>query len=111
MPTATAGGYLLEGASDGLEILPIEPMAPDATIVDWTTDPDMNGGFRLDLRDPAGGTSPRFLVVMAPVGAVMSATPNGDATQLGVDITFASGAAASVRFGRDAIGGALTLDG
>lgn len=111
MPASTVGGFLLEGAADGLEILPIEPMTPDATIVDWTTDPDMYAGFRLDLRDPNAGAAQRFLVVLAPVGAVTSATPGGDGSQLGVDITFASGAAASVRFGRDEIGGALTLEG
>src|SRR5690606_17824857 len=41
MPSATASGYLLDGDSDGLEILPIAPANPNATIVDWTVDPDM----------------------------------------------------------------------
>jgi hypothetical protein len=111
MPTATASGFLIEGAADGLEILPIVPANPNTTIVDWLTDPDMYGGFRLDLRDPDGGTAPRFLIVLAPPGAVMSATPIDELDELGVDITFASGAAASVGFVRDAIGGALTLEG
>jgi hypothetical protein len=111
MPTATANGFLIEGMVDGLEILPIVPATPDATIFDWLVDPDMYGGFRLDLRDPNGGTAPRFLVVLAPPGAVMNATAIDELSELGVDITFASGATASVRFARDAIGGALTLAG
>ena len=111
MPTATASGYLLDGASDGLEILPIAPATPSATIVDWTGDPDMYAGFRLELSDPDAGDTPRLLVVLAPPGAVMSATAIDEADQLGVDIVFTSGAAASVRFARDAVGGSLTLDG
>ena len=111
MPTATANGFLLDGDVDGLEILPILPASPDAMIIDWTTDPDMYAGFRLDLRDPAGGDAPRFLVVLAPEGAVMSATENSGTTEVGVDITFASGATASASFGRGAMGGALTLVG
>jgi hypothetical protein len=111
MPSSTANGYAIDGGVDGLEILPVVPANPSAAIVDWTSDPDMNGGFRLDLSDPDGGASPRFLIVLAPPGAVMSATPSSEGNALGVDIMFASGAAASVRFDRDAIGGVLTLDG
>jgi hypothetical protein len=111
MPTSTANGFMIEGAVDGLEILPIAPADPSSAIVDWTSDPDMYGGFRLDLGDPNGGSSPRFLVVLAPPGAVASATAFEDGSQIGVDIGFTSGASASVRFGRDSFGGTLALDG
>lgn len=83
---------MVDGSDDGREILPVEPMNPEAMIIDWTTDPDMYAGFRLDLGGGDGGDEQRFLVVLAPEGAASSATPAGEGDELGVDISFASGA-------------------
>jgi hypothetical protein len=64
----------------------------------------MLGGHRLDLAADPGEA--RFLVVLAPPGAV-DATAVGAGDELGVDLDFASGATASVRFARDDFGGSL----
>jgi hypothetical protein len=108
-PSPMAGGFLIDGAAGALEALVVQPASPGAAVVDWTTDADMNGGYRLDLRDTGGGTAPRFLVVLAPAGAVTTTSALADSGEIGVDVTFASGAHAVVRFDRAAIGASLAL--
>ena len=104
-PSAQGDGWRVDGDVDGLDILPVWPANVDASVLDWAaTDGDMLGGYRLDLAADPGEA--RFLVVLAPPGAV-DVTAVGAGDELGVDLDFASGATASVRFTRDDFGGSL----
>lgn len=98
--TATAGD---------LTVRRILPADATTSIFDWSTDADMNGGWRLDATHAGGDGSSRFLLVLSVDGAVVAATPSPDGTQLGVAIDLAGGASAIVRFEADAIGGVLDL--
>lgn len=109
-PTQVGSRWRIDGAVDGLDIVPVLPAGMDGNVVDWTAvDEDLLGGFRLDL--DAGAGDARFVVVLAPLGGVASVDPIDEAGTFGVDLAFASGATASVRFDRDAIGGELDYTG
>ncbi|MCC6524477.1 MAG: hypothetical protein IT373_17610 [Polyangiaceae bacterium] len=106
-PVAIAGGHRLDGAVDGLDVLRAVPAGATSAVVDWTVDPDMNGGFRLDVRDPGAAGAARFVFVLAPRGAVASLTPIATAADVGASVVFASGATVDATFARDALGGTL----
>ncbi len=65
-------------------------------------------GHRVDVAD-AAGTSSLFLHVIGLDGAVASATRSDAAGQTGVDITFADGRSATVRFSSSGHGGSVNL--
>ena len=103
-PSTVAGGFLVDGASESLAVRTLVPASPSATLVDWTTDPDMNSGYRLDLRDPAANGSARFVVVLADPSTLSTSQALSDATTVGASLAFADGSSAEVRFTRDALG-------
>lgn len=103
-PSAAPGGYDIDVPSGGLSVRPLAPASPAGTVVDWTVDPDMNAGFRLDLRDPAAGGKARFLVVLADPASLGSASAVSDATTLGAKLAWKDGSSAEIVFGRDAMG-------
>ena len=65
-------------------------------------------GRRVDVTD-AAGTSSLFLHVIGLDGAVSSATRSDAALQTGVEIVFADGRAATVRFSSAGRGGTVSL--
>jgi hypothetical protein len=85
------------------------PDAASVSTFDWTTDPDMSGGFRLD-ETVAGGAN-TFLHVLSFGTAVTSATRGDAGGRQGVIISFADGRTATVRFSPTDVDGTLSISG
>lgn len=95
------------GGTATLVLRRVLPASGTPTILDWTTDGEMGGGFRLDLADADPSGRSRFLHVLSVDGAVTGAAASPDGARLGVELTFADGTRALVRFEPDALGGTL----
>ncbi|APR81524.1 Fibronectin type III domain protein [Minicystis rosea] len=108
-PLSTTG-WAVSGAAGTLRITPLYPASPTAAVLDWPSlDSDLNGGYRLDVSDPAAGGKTRYLMLLAPGGNVSSSTPVPGATTVGATLSFSDGTTAEVSFGKDTAGGTLTL--
>jgi hypothetical protein len=100
----------LTGDQATLVVRRILPAGAVSSVLDWTGDAEMSGGYRIDATDTGGDGSSRFLHVLSVDGAVTAATPSDDGDQLGVALTV-SGAPVTVRFAADEPGGSLIIDG
>lgn len=109
-PAPAGAGWQIDGAQGTLAITPLFPAGPDGQVLDWPAlDTDMNGGFRLDVTDPAAAGQARFLMLLAEAGTVTEAAPASGAGTIGASVTFADGTVAEVAFGADDAGGTLKL--
>jgi len=111
-PQIVSEGWEWKGAQGSLQAIPIFPPNPLSEALSWQgIDPAemTGGGFRLDVRDAAAGGQARFLMLLAPGGAVSSQMPITSAGKVGVNVTFNGGVSAEVVFGEDTAGGTLKL--
>jgi hypothetical protein len=109
-PTQVGAGWAVNGATGALEVTPLFPETPDGVVLDWPSlDGDMNGGFRLDVTDPAAGGQARFSMLLSTKGNVVDVTPTSSAGSISATITFDDSASAEVAFGADTAGGTLKL--
>lgn len=109
-PVETAGGWLVQNGGAKLAIAAVAPASPAADVIDWTFDPDMLGGYRLDLSDPAAPPQTRFLTVLGDPDSLESVAPAGGGGALGVTVTFADGSTATATFDGAGIGASLHLE-
>ncbi|WP_211365574.1 hypothetical protein [Polyangium fumosum] len=109
-PTSLGPGWAVSGAQGSLEVRPLFPALPSGEVLAWPAlESEMSGGYRLDVRDPAAGGQARFLMLLAPGGAVASATPTSSAGTIGANVAFDDGTSVEVAFGEDQAGGTLKL--
>lgn len=101
-PTATV--------ADGATTLRSRRVIPDVattTVFDWTADPDMSGGFRLD-ETVAGGTR-TFLHVLSFGDTVTAASRSDAGGRQGTVIQLADGRDVTVRFSITGVDGTLLI--
>ncbi|HVK64526.1 MAG TPA: hypothetical protein VM694_08630 [Polyangium sp.] len=109
-PTSLGQGWEVNGAQSSLEVRPLFPALPSGEVLAWPAlESEMSGGYRLDVRDPAAGGQARFLMLLAPGGAVASATPTSSAGTIGAKVAFDDGTSVEVGFGEDQAGGTMKL--
>lgn len=109
-PSPLGGGWAVDGMQNTLEVTPLFPANPEGEVLSWPAlDADMDGGYRLDVTHPGAGGQARFLMLLAPGGAVSDASPQSGAGSIGATVTFADGTTAEVMFGDDTPGGTLKL--
>lgn len=101
-PTINGDRLSYVSGANRLDVFRLSPTGLSAT----TTVVD--GGTRIDLADSAG-TQSLFLHVIDTNGAVSTAVRSDAAGQTGVQITFADGRSALVRFSNTSLGGTLDL--
>ena len=89
----------------GANRLDVYRLAPTGLIATTAT---VDGGTRIDVADSAG-TQSLFLHVLDTNGSVTAAVRSDAAGQTGVQITFADGRTALVRFSNTSLGGTLDL--
>jgi hypothetical protein len=100
--TVTAGGTTLRSQR-------VIPDSATTSVLDWTADPDMSGGFRID-EAVAGGTN-TFLHVLSFGSSVASAVRSDAGDRQGVAIGLADGRQVTVRFSTSGVDGTLTVTG
>jgi hypothetical protein len=110
-PSVAGATTTIDGATATLVVTRIAPDDASTSVLDWTTDGEMSGGFRLDASHTSVDGSSRFLHVLSVDGAVASATRDDDGTAIGVSLVLAGGGDVTVRFESDTVGGTLDLDG
>jgi len=108
-PVVGGSSASFAGTAGSLDVSWMTPADAAASVLDWTTDDDMNSGFRLDLAHEGSGGSSRFLVVLSLDHALDSASASHDSGQLGVEIELAGGGSALVRFNENEPGGLLEI--
>ncbi len=101
-PTINGDRISYVAGANRLDVYRLSPSGLTAT----TTNVD--GGTRIDVADGAG-TQSLFLHVIDTNGAVTAAVRSDGAGQTGVQITFADGRTALVRFSNTGLGGTLDL--
>ncbi|MBI5488223.1 MAG: hypothetical protein HY905_12895 [Deltaproteobacteria bacterium] len=107
---SVAGNVIdLSGTSTDFLVWMMAPGGTTADVVDWTTDDDMNGGWRVDVADDSAGGRSRFLHVLSLDGAATGVGSSDDGTRSGAGISLAAGGSAVVRFENDGWGGTLQL--
>jgi hypothetical protein len=111
-PAPSGDVVAFAGATSDLDVWLLGPDGATTSVVDWTTDDDMNGGWRLDVAHSSADGRSRFLHVLSLDGAVSGADAVTDGTLAGVDLVLAGGGTVEVRFESDEVGGTLrVLDG
>jgi hypothetical protein len=105
-PAISGATATITNAGHTLRVTRIAPTSATVSVYDFRADPDMKGGYRLDVRLPGGDQ--RYLHVLAADGAVTSASASGPT---GVTLSLAGGGTATVNFSRDTVGATLTLGG
>ncbi len=109
-PASSGDGWEIAGTQSTLAVTPLFPASPSGQVLDWPSlDADMDGGYRLDVTDPAAAGHARFLFLLAETGTVEGAAPLPGAGTLGAAVTFTDGTIAEVVFGDDSAGGTLKL--
>lgn len=94
------------GLGTGLDAQAVLPAAASFASIAWpTVDPDLQGGYRVDLPGVSGDN--RFVVVLAPPGRIAQLAAIDDAEEIGVVIAFDDGGSAELRLGRTTPGGTL----
>jgi hypothetical protein len=106
-PVLAGARATIDGAAHDLRVERLIPAAATPTIFDWTSDGDFNGGFRLDVSQPGGNN--QFLHVLSIDATVDSAVRSDADGRIGVEITFADGRSATVRFGASGVDGTLEI--
>ncbi|MBI5534014.1 MAG: hypothetical protein HY898_14935 [Deltaproteobacteria bacterium] len=108
-PTTAANSVQLAGTQAKLDVFPVYPANPQTVVFDWASaDSDTSGGKRIGLVQTNDGLS-QFLVVLSLDNAVSAVAPSDAGTDRGVQVTFANGRAATLRFHQDSAGGTLKL--
>ncbi|MDC3958088.1 hypothetical protein [Polyangium jinanense] len=108
-PKPLGEGWEVSGAQGSLEVRPLFPALPSAEVLAWPSlEAEMNGGYRLDVRDPAAGGQARFLTLLAPAGSLSNAYLSTAPGMIGAIVTF-DGTSVEVLFGEDQAGGTLRL--
>ena len=108
-PGVAGATVTFTGGAGTLRVDRVDPDGAAGSVLDWTTDDDMNGGWRLDFGDPGGDGRSRFLVVLSLDGAVGTVAASPDGTRLGVELGLADGRRAVVRFEADGVGGSIEI--
>jgi hypothetical protein len=108
-PSLGGSAATFAGSAATLVVTTVLPAGAAMSVLDWTTDDDMNGGYRLDVTDAGAGGRTRFLHVFSVDGAAASISSSPDGTMLGVEVQLAAGGRAVVRFEADAAGGTLQI--
>jgi hypothetical protein len=103
-PTTSGTRTTIQGKQHTLSIERVAPASATASVHDYTTDSDFNGGFRLDEAVAAGDQ--RYLHVLWIDGAVGSVSAAGAD---GATIVLANGTSATIQFSHDAIGGTMMI--
>jgi hypothetical protein len=106
-PTIAGNVIDLDGASTDLQVWTMGPAGTTSTVVDWTTDADMNGGWRVDVPHQSADGRSRFLHVLSLGGLATAVGASDDGAMTGVGITVSDGSSVTVRFGTDDWGGTL----
>jgi hypothetical protein len=99
----------LGGASADLDVWLLGPEGATPQVVDWTTDDDMSGGWRLDVAHSSGDGRSRFLHVLSVEGAVTDAVAVSEGSLEGADLLLVDGGSAEFRFAADSWGGTLRV--
>jgi hypothetical protein len=99
----------IPGSASTLSVQCVLPEGAAASVLDWTADSDMNGGYRLDIADETADGESRFLCVLSLDGGAETVSATHEAGQLGVMVELAAGGSALVRFDDDASGGMLVI--
>jgi hypothetical protein len=108
-PTQNGPVYVFQGQKRRLDLFPILPAGAVASVYDESaSDPDLTGGFRLDIGDRNPGRT-LFLHVLSLDGAVVAVLPSDSEGQKGVKIRFGDDRIAIVRFHADRAGGVVLL--
>ncbi len=112
-PTIAGARATFTGRMSTLTVDRILPAGTGATasVVDWSSDSDMGGGFRLDVTQTGAAGKSRFLHVLSLDGGATASAASDMGTQVGVDVTLRGGGHAGVRFESDGVGGSLRLTG
>lgn len=109
-PSPSGDDFVVNGSLGALRITPLFPSSPISDVLDWPSlDGDMDGGFRLDVTDPAAAGHARFLMVLSDGNTLSAATPMSGAGTFSASLTFSDGTTALVSFGDNTMGGTLTL--
>ncbi len=105
-PSLSGPSATFANAGHTLRVTRIAPSSAATSVYNYTADPDLKGGYRLDERLPGGDQ--RYLHVLAVDGAVSSASASG---ATGVTLNLAGGGTATVSFVRDSVGATLVRNG
>lgn len=110
-PVVRGATATFAGTDETMTLQRVIPAAATTSVFDWSTDSEYSGGFRLD--EAVAGGSNTFLHVLsfgAAAGATVSSAVRSDAVgRQGVQITFADGRVALVRFSTTGVDGTLEL--
>lgn len=110
-PVVRGATATFAGTDETMTLQRVIPAAATTSVFDWSTDSEYSGGFRLD--EAVAGGSNTFLHVLsfgAAAGATVSSAVRSDAAgRQGVQITFADGRVALVRFSTSGVDGTLEL--